>query len=254
MKSLMIRIIVLFTCVIVHQTQAGDFSINRRIVTRPRMWSQQEFFLYTQLDDGSISLFAPSIAYGTTETTGFQMSLPIILHEHHDKQTFRGLSDMSFIGQWQFYRKPSNLALFAGGVVAPTRTYKRNPAEIRQPGGYTFELAYIHSSEDWFAQINSFCILTPKKDARERSIIATYYVGAGPKMHFKRGSLFTTLSARGLESSRGVSRILLGPQFAYIYHDVTIGSSLEFPIMEHRDNPFGPRVEWICAFLVQFDF
>jgi hypothetical protein len=250
------KICVLIMCLtFLQQAFCGNFSISNRIITKKKVWSQQEFLTYYQLSDGDMTTLTPSIAYGLTQTTGFQIDLPIAVHEKHDGRRVKGLDDMSIFGQWQFYQRPYNLGVFIGGVTLPTRTFKRTPTEVRPQGSYSPELTYIHSSPDFFAQVDIELLITPKRGTINLTYDFFYSLVAGPKIHYNHGELFTLLSLFGVENTRDASLLFFGPLFVYIKDNITVAGALEWPIMQHVNPLITPeRIEWILAFLIQINF
>lgn len=254
---------VIFISAVISTTYSGDFSIGPRIITQKKVWSEQELLLYIQHSRGDLTSLFLATAYGLTENTGFQITIPIIMHDKVDNRSRAGLGNLILQGQWQFYKQPSNMGVFNAGVRVPTRTIKKSTIDSGSVASYIFDVSGIHSSEDWYAQVRAIVLATPRNDKVKPGDTLFYVLSAGPKLNFKNSSLFSTLALRGIHAadtkvsgspiSTGGDVIFFGPQFGCKRKTLTFGGAFGWPIMQRVESPL-PRFDWFGAFLFQVDF
>lgn len=257
------RLYLLFFLFVCGRNFCGDFSIGPRIITQKGVWSEQELLLYVDLHGNSLTTLFNGLAYGTTENTGFQITLPIILRDKFNGKSHSGLGSLLLFGQWQFYKQPSNMGIFTAGVRAPTRTIKRSTTEISSAAGYIFDIAGIHSSQNWYAQTRTILLTTPQNHNLKPGNLFFHTLVAGPKIKIRKTTLWSLLALRaihaqdhkfnGIQIPTGGTVLFLGPQFALQRKNITLGSAFGWPIMQRVDAP-NTKFEWFGAALFQIDF
>jgi len=256
--------IFLMLCVTLYSTiHSGDFSIGARMITEKNIWNQQQLLLHTQFNSGEETLLFNGIARGLTKNTGVQLTLPVILRNKRNSRSDSGLGNIILLGQWQFYKQPSNLGVVFAGVIAPTRTTKRRTSNPSNVASYLFDATTIHSSDCWYAQANGVFITTPKNKHFKPGNIFLYTLNAGPKINIRETSLFSLLALRGIHANddklhgkrviSGGDILLFGPQFGMKRKNITLGGAFGWPVMQRLDKPLA-RTEWFGAFLFQVDF
>jgi len=219
--------------------------------------------LHVALNRGELTTLFSGIAYGLTENTGIQITLPVILRDKLDDQSNTGLGNLLVFGQWHFYKQPSSLGIFTAGVRVPTRTVKRNTIETSAVASYIFDSVGIHSSDNWYAQVRGVVLTTPENRNLKPGNLFFYTLAAGPKITIKKTSLFSLLALRGVHANdstlnkkkipTGGDILFFGPQFGLKRKAITLGGAFGWPIMQRIEMPL-PRFEWFGAFLFQVDF
>lgn len=199
------------------------------------------------------------LAYGLTENTGVQITLPLILSSKLPNLMGSGLGNIRLLGQWHFYKKSSNISVFTAGVRIPTRTIKTinlNPLAV---ASYIFDVVSIHFSDNWYVLARGVMNVTPENRNLKPGNTYFYTLSTGPKIIIRktslelRGTHISDSSLQGITFPSGGNILFLSSHFGLKRNNITADMAFGWPILQRID-PSVQRFEWFCAFALQIDF
>jgi len=239
-----------------------QFSIGPRLFTRKDKLQLQELLFHTQLDRGSFTILNNAVAYGLTKTFGLELFIPWFFQNNVDGKKTSGLGDILVEAQWNFYPQLENVGIATLGIRFPTGSTRKEPNLGFGTYGWIFELAGVHSSNNWYASTSFRVRINQRRKTTTPGTRFSYALTGGPKLHLKNGAkIHTICQLDGIYDAKikkyektlfdsGRHVILLGPLISYQKENMIVEGSMQLPIAQ-KVRGEGAEIRWVSIFTVE---
>jgi hypothetical protein len=236
----------------------GEFLAEQRIGAQinahNHKWTVQTIIEFTKANKQRQLVYETDVAYGFTESLGAVAFFPFFLQNTSlDGENVKGIGDMIFAGQWQFFKKDPHFALTTIGLQMPTGRSSTIPSTGSGTFNIFIELAAYHSSKDWYIGLDVDGFVPIKRRHKHPGFQFLWELKGGRifTLPLKQESkLYVTLHIDGLlqkqstfdhliDPDTGGSVIFFGPLVSFSYGDeILIEFLFQKPIAQ---NLFGKQ-------------
>lgn len=235
------------------------------VVSDKGIWQVQPELELLRGKNISILVGEIDIAYGLTDSFGFELDIPFFFDARNNNNQTAGIGDLEFTGEWQVYKKETHLISLIGGFLLPTGDRNKRPITGGGSLGFTGEIRTIHSSKKWYAEAIIDLTGRIKKNGKRFGPRFGFDFTLGPSFFINGcdpSNLLIVAEMRGeyfarpklfneLDDNFGGLLIFLGPSFIWTKDSITTEALLQFPIAQRLfgdQNKFDFRIKGSILF------